>query len=87
MKTFQIHLINKFMIAILSPAKTLDFETEYHIAFKNIVFLDFKRIVNLLIDQLKKLNVDELSNLMSLSSSLSDLNFKRYQNWTSLILI
>ena len=69
------------MIAILSPAKTLDFETKYQFGDFTIPSLieDSKE----LIDQLKKYSVDELSNLMSLSSSLSNLNFKRYQNWTS----
>ena len=69
------------MIAILSPAKTLDFETECQFGDFTVPSLieDSKE----LIDQLKNYSVDELSNLMSLSSSLSDLNFKRYQNWTS----
>ena len=69
------------MIAILSPAKTLDFETKYQ--FSDFTIPSFIEDSKELIDQLKNYSVDELSNLMSLSSSLSDLNFKRYQNWTS----
>jgi|TARA_B100001741_G_C16465803_1_gene557501 cytoplasmic iron level regulating protein YaaA (DUF328/UPF0246 family) len=69
------------MIAILSPAKTLDFETK--LQFQNFTIPDFMEDSQELISQLKKYSVDELSNLMSLSSSLSEQNVTRYQNWTS----
>ena len=69
------------MIAILSPAKTLDFETTN--SFKEFTIPSFIEDSKELISQLKKIRVNELSTLMGLSHSLSELNVKRYQNWSS----
>jgi len=69
------------MIAILSPAKTLDFETTN--SFKEFTIPGFIEDSKELISQLKKIRVNELSTLMGLSHSLSELNVKRYQNWSS----
>ena len=69
------------MIAILSPAKTLDFETTN--SFKEFTIPSFIEDSKELISQLKKIRVNELSTLMRLSHSLSELNVKRYQNWSS----
>ena len=67
------------MIAILSPAKTLDFENKSNTLPFSIP--DFQEDSQLLINHLKKISIDELCNLMSLSDSLSRLNFERYQKW------
>ncbi len=68
------------MIAILSPAKTLDFETTN--SFKEFTVPSFIEDSKELVSQLKKIQVNKLSTLMGLSHSLSELNVKRYQNWS-----
>ena len=67
------------MLAILSPAKTLDFTTNY--TCSNYSIPEFLNESSMLIEELKKLDVQEISNLMNLSSKLSELNFHRYNNW------
>jgi len=67
------------MITILSPAKTLDFTTDHNCSHYSIPHFmsDSKYLVN----ELKEYDSESLSNLMSLSASLSNLNFQRYQDW------
>jgi len=67
------------MIAILSPAKTLNFDKDHQLNEHTIP--NFISESQCLIDELKGYSTKELSNLMNLSPSLSDLNFKRYQDW------
>ena len=69
------------MIAILSPAKTLDFKTNYNNS--NYTIPDYIKDSEVLSDELKKINEDDLSTLMSLSPALSKLNVQRYQDWSS----
>ncbi len=68
------------MIAILSPAKTLDFDTPCII--KNYTRPNLIDDSQILINELKKLNSDNLSKLMKISSKLGSLNYERYKNWT-----
>ncbi len=68
------------MIIVISPAKTLDFETpagtgEYSMPD----FLDESAV---LIDQLRTLPPEQLSALMSISPKLAVLNADRYRTWT-----
>ena len=67
------------MIAILSPAKTLDFDTPCII--KNYTRPNLIDDSQILINELKKLNSDNLSKLMKISSKLGSLNYERYKNW------
>ena len=67
------------MIAILSPAKTLDFNSDYKL--NNFTIPAFMSESKYLVDELRRYSSTELSNLMNLSPSLSDLNFQRYQDW------
>ena len=69
------------MIAILSPAKTLDFETKYD--FSKHTIPEFMQDSACLVTELKKINSKGLSKLMNLSTSLSELNFDRYQSWNT----
>ena len=69
------------MITILSPAKTLDFETKSN--FSQHSLPTFLQESTYLISELKKKNEEELSKLMSISSKLSILNLKRYHSWDS----
>lgn len=67
------------MLMVISPAKNLDYEsplaTEQH---SQPAFLDHACE---LVDQLKTLEPHQLSNLMSISDKLGQLNADRYQQW------
>ena len=68
------------MIAILSPAKSLDFDTPSKTkSYTNIIFEDE---TNRLVKKLKKLSAKKIGDLMSISASLSDLNYQRYQGFS-----
>jgi len=69
------------MIALLSPAKTLDFETKYN--FSEYTVPEFIKDSEYLVEELQKMSMQDLAKLMSLSASLSELNFERYQSWNS----
>jgi cytoplasmic iron level regulating protein YaaA (DUF328/UPF0246 family) len=66
------------MLAVISPAKTLDFETPWKLDFSQPQFLNESQE---LINQLKKLSVKDISELMSISEKLSILNSERFLNW------
>ena len=67
------------MIIVLSPAKSLDFETPPSLAeYTQPAFLDQSQ---LLIKQLRQLSPPEISQLMSISDSLAALNAARYADW------
>ncbi len=67
------------MLTLISPAKTLDFETpavtDVHTQGE---FLEHSAE---LIDQLKLQSPEDISALMKLSSKLSELNVQRYHDW------
>lgn len=67
------------MILVISPAKTLDFDTPAHTgAHTQPDFLaESARLVKLLRD----LSIDELAGLMAISDSLATLNAGRFQQW------
>lgn len=67
------------MLMVLSPAKSLDFET----APKTKVFTepDFLEDSAELIKQLQKLTPADVSELMSISDKLGALNYERFQEW------
>ncbi|MDF2379637.1 MAG: peroxide stress protein YaaA [Candidatus Gracilibacteria bacterium] len=67
------------MIALLSPSKTQDFETDYS-AVKSTQ-LRFKDQSLELIELLKQYSPDEISKLMKLSQNLSELNTDRYSSY------
>ena len=66
------------MIAIISPAKTLDFEP---LADIETTQPTFKKQAQEIISVLKKKDHLEVKNLMSLSDALTDLNVNRYQKF------
>lgn len=67
------------MITILSPSKTLDFDTPPPTPeFTEPRFLDDSEI---LVDILRDYDVEELGELMDISEKLSTLNVERYQEW------
>src|SRR5690554_2863597 len=63
------------MLAIVSPSKSLDFESELPTnLYTEPEFLDQSQ---LLIDQLRGFDVDGLRELMSISENLAELNVAR----------
>lgn len=69
------------MITVISPAKTLDLETKVESDIESYPI--FTAEPERLIKKLKTLSRKKISNLMSLSEKLSDLNHQRYQMWTT----
>ena len=68
------------MIAILSPAKSLDYENE---GFKATASPSFNMKSLQLISILKEKNIDDLRNLMHISEKLATENYDRYQNFST----
>lgn len=67
------------MQLILSPSKTLDFETPSRISeFTQPEFLEETKT---LARTAKKLSPDDLIDLMGISQKLADLNYQRFQNF------
>jgi cytoplasmic iron level regulating protein YaaA (DUF328/UPF0246 family) len=67
------------MLVLISPAKTLDFETPARIErFSQPEFLvDTEKLVN----QLRQLSATEISSLMKISDKLGELNAARFGTW------
>ena len=68
------------MLILVSPAKTLDYESELDV--KDFSVAPLLSDSELLIKELQQKNPDDLSSLMGLSEKLSLLNFDRNINWT-----
>lgn len=69
------------MLAVISPAKKLDFETLPHYSnFSQPAFLDRSEI---LVKKAKSLSRAELGRTMHISDKLSDLNYRRFQNFST----
>jgi len=68
------------MITVLSPAKSLDFESQSPISKHTA--LTFSKETQTLVKKLKKLSAKKIGNLMNLSTNLSDLNYERYQSFS-----
>ena len=67
------------MISVVSPAKTLDYETEApSVGYSVSEHLAESRK---LMRELKVLGPEDLSSMMGLSEKLADLNFERNMNW------
>ncbi|MBJ04460.1 MAG: hypothetical protein CMP65_00975 [Flavobacteriales bacterium] len=69
------------MITILSPAKTLDFETLN--SSSQFTIPQFLSESDSLIKVLKKLSIKDISTTMKISHNLSEINYERFHNWTS----
>lgn len=67
------------MLVVISPAKTLDYETPAITASYSLP--DYLDDSAELISQLRQLSPPEVSDLMGISAKLGDLNFGRYLNW------
>lgn len=67
------------MLMVISPAKTLDYESP--LATETYSQPDFLDDACELIDQLKTLEPHQVSNLMSISDKLGQLNAERFRQW------
>lgn len=67
------------MLIVISPAKTLDYETLATTA--SYTLPDYLEDSVELITQLRLLSPPEVSSLMGISAKLGDLNFGRFLNW------
>ena len=68
------------MLFLLSPAKSLDYETPPQVSTHTLPL--FTRQSAALIDILKTKTPQDISSLMKLSDALSGLNVARYQAWS-----
>ncbi len=67
------------MIVVISPAKTLDYETPPTTSiYSQPAYLEDSRV---LVEQLKTMAPGEISELMSISDALGVLNANRFQTW------
>ncbi|MDO8179346.1 MAG: peroxide stress protein YaaA [Undibacterium sp.] len=68
------------MLIVLSPAKSLDYETPVsHKKSSDPYFVDDAAT---LIEKAKTLNVEQLAQLMKISPVLAKLNVERFENWS-----
>lgn len=70
------------MITLISPAKTLDFESEIPSKITSEPIFQSEPVR--LMKKLKSLSRKKISMLMSLSENLSDVNYQRFQIWSDL---
>ncbi|MEE4283051.1 MAG: peroxide stress protein YaaA [Pseudomonadales bacterium] len=68
------------MLAIISPAKTLDFESK--LTTRKGTTPDFVEESDQLIDRLRQYEPAQLAKLMKISDNLAELNHRRYHEWT-----
>jgi hypothetical protein len=68
------------MIIVLSPAKSLDYDTPPHVSKHTIP--DFVDDAAQLIDELRRYSPQQIASLMDISDALAHLNFQRYADWS-----
>ena len=69
------------MLTVISPAKTLDFDTKAPTdAFTQPAYLQQSRQ---LIKRLRDLSADDLSSLMNVSDNIANLNVDRFKHWNT----
>jgi len=69
------------MLIVVSPAKKLDYDTPAKTKTKTMPdFLDDSQI---LIDRLREFSALDIAELMHVSMKIAELNFDRYEGWTS----
>lgn len=69
------------MIIVLSPSKTLDYKTK--IKAEHYTIPEFLKESGQLIKCLRKKKASEISELMGISSKLSELNYQRYKDFST----
>ena len=69
------------MLAVISPAKKLDFETAPK--FKDHTLPQFIKDTEILVKTARKMSRAKLKQTMKLSDTLAELNYQRYQNFST----
>lgn len=69
------------MLILISPAKTLDLDSE--LPTSEFSKPDYLKQAKGLIDVLRELNPEQLSKLMGISDKLAELNYERNMNWST----
>ena len=67
------------MLIVISPAKTLDYETAPKT--KTFTIPDYLDQSQQLINRLRNLSALDISDLMKVSAKIANLNFDRYESW------
>ncbi len=67
------------MLIVISPAKTLDYETPPKT--KTYTLPDYLEDSQLLIERLRQMCSLDIMELMKVSAKIAELNFDRYENW------
>jgi hypothetical protein len=67
------------MIILLSPAKSLDFETKFNCKKHSVASFEKETIELLAV--MKKFSIGDLEKLMGISKKLAELNFSRFKNF------
>ena len=68
------------MIVVISPAKSLDFETEPpRLDFTQPALLDDSEK---LVRSMRRMSADDLSDLMGIKERLANLNVERFKSWS-----
>ena len=71
------------MIIILSPAKTLDYDSSIPYKFESKAPF-FMQEAEILVEVLRRKSLSDIASLMSLSDKLAALNVERFQGWSHL---
>ena len=69
------------MLTVISPAKTLDYETPT--ITQQATQPQFLERAAALVADAKKMNTEEIQNLMSVSQNIASINQQRFKNWTT----
>ncbi len=67
------------MLIVISPAKTLDYETPAKT--KTFTIPDYLDYSQRLINRLRNFSALDIAELMKVSSKIAELNFDRYESW------
>ncbi len=70
---------NKAMLIVISPAKTLDFETPSISSITSEIA--FAPQAQTLIEQLRTMSAADIAKMMGISDKLAQLNFERFHTW------
>lgn len=76
---YVVHFIRSSMLSLISPAKTLDFESPD--CWPRCDVLNFPQESQELIGLLKKKSVSEIQNMMLVSENIAKLNVERFNQW------
>jgi len=68
------------MLIVISPAKTLDYETR--VRTKTFTIPDYLDDSQLLVNRARRYSALDIAELMQVSMSIAELNFERFHSWS-----